>query len=340
MKGKRLALQMFGLLLGAAFIATSCSVPSKSTAVPQTPIEDVQPSLSPTLKPTPVPTSTPTPTLAPILPEDITVQEQVLFDKEGVIIKLLSVEEATAYSCNMKVVVENNSEESYEIVVDSALDGIMAYGFFLREDQDDSRIQAGEKVTGNIDIWSPDKMEAQTPISNIGLRLELNSLDETGIGFSDKISIGTSAGNLSIPIVTPHGTVAYDKNKVKVVVLNNDLQYRMWGAYLKIYIENNSDMDISFSFKNLIANNVKDTRISGSYLYCKALAGTQAFLTTTIFESEKKARAFNDGEYDSNDTKEITDPMMLDDLVFTISFEDYEGAPLFEEEEISLVFKQ
>ncbi|MBE3093648.1 MAG: hypothetical protein IMZ52_01355, partial [Actinobacteria bacterium] len=225
--------------------------------------------------------------------DDITVEEQVLLDHEGILITLQSLNADNIFGPSLKVLVENNG--SKDVIVqtrNSVINGVMIESMFSCD------VVAGKKANNEITFMSSDLKTAQIEtIKDIEFSFHIADPESfTEIYSSDTINITTSADESFVQSYDDSGFVALDQNDFKVVVKKLDSEDSFWGADIYLYVENNSD-------KNAIMQ-VRDVSINGFMVEpmfsCDILSGKKAFDSITFLESDLKdnnIESINDLEF-------------------------------------------
>jgi len=252
------------------------------------------------------------------LKEDVTVDEQVLLDHEGIVITLQSLNTDNMLGPSLKVLIENNGSKDVLVQTrNSAINGVMIEGVLSYV------VVAGNKANNEILFMSSELETAQIEtIKDIEFSLLIADPESfTEIYSSDTINITTSADESFVQSYDDSGFVALDQNDFKVVVKKLDSEDSFWGADIYLYVENNSD-------KNAVMQ-VRDVSINGFMVEplfsSDVLAGKKAFDPILFLESDLKdnnIESINDLEFyftifDSDGFKKIFDS----DLI-KVSFSD------------------
>ena len=225
--------------------------------------------------------------------DEISIDEQVLLDSEGIIITLKSFSTDSFFGPSLKVLVENNRDEDITVQIrNSAINDVMIEGMFSCD------VVSGKKANDEITFMSSDLETAQiVTIKDIEFFFHIfNSESWDEIYNSDIVNISTSADESFAQSYDDSGFVALDQNDFKIVVKKLESEDSFWGADIYLYIENNSD-------KNAIIQ-LRDTSINGFMVdpifSCEILAGKKAFDAITFFESDledNNIESINDIEF-------------------------------------------
>lgn len=217
--------------------------------------------------------SVPTPTI-PSPNKKLTITEQVLHDSDGVKITVTGVGESI-FGTEIKIFIENNTDK--DIVVQSEYIIVNNYMIDALFSED---VPAGKKANGEITLMGLD----DAGITKIGLNetymytadsSTFKRITEFGHAEIRTNLYDVMDGNKSI------GTTLMERDGIKVVAqhINND---SFWGKDVVLYIENNSDKDVTLSVENLSVN---DFAIDGLDVFT-VLAGKKTVDSITLFESE------------------------------------------------------
>ena len=219
-----------------------------------------------------------------------TIDEQVIFDQEGVTITAKEIVEDSIWGQGIKILIENNSNNDITVTADAmAVNGYMITDY-LYED-----VTSGSKANATMYCLS-------TELENAGI----DSIGEVDVWFklinpntydtiyeqSEPTIIKTSAFDTMDTSLNIDGVEVMNQNGVKAVVQYVD-EDSFWGTSVLVYIENNSSDDIYLSSDNMSINGF----MVNGYLYSYVKAGYKAFDEITVFESD-----LEDNDIDSIDS--------------------------------------
>lgn len=211
---------------------------------------------------------------------DVSVNEQIILDQDDIIISLKSLSHSSFAGPSLKVQIENNSKKDVTIQTrNSAINGIMVDTMFSCD------IASGKKANDEITFMTSDLESAGVEIiSEIEFVFHVFDSDTwDGIFDSATINIKTSAFDTHVQSYDDSGFVALEHDDIKIVIkkLDND---SFWGADIIVYIENNSDKNITVQ--------LDETSINGFMIdpifSCEILSGKKAFDSITFLESDLK----------------------------------------------------
>lgn len=208
-----------------------------------------------------------------------TISEQVLWEVDGLKVTATGIEDDDFWGTQIKLLVENNGDKDVSLSTDAVI--INDYMF---NDLTSIDVTAGNKANENITLFSSEL--EKYGIENIGkIELYLHTFDpetyET-LKSSECITIKTSNfDNMDTSSSVSDGTVLYEEAGVKVVGKYVD-EDDFWGQAVLLYIENNSDKNVTVQAEDTSIDGVMVDAIMSADVY----AGKKAFDTMTFLESE------------------------------------------------------
>jgi len=210
--------------------------------------------------------------------EAITIEEQVLFDHDGVVVTAKEYVHDSIWGDGIKVLVENNSDKDTGVGNTALIvNDYMVFDLFS------STVAAGKKSTETIYISSSDLENAG--ISNIGkIELYMHTFDPDTYMTTyeaDAVTIKTSAFEMMDTESKVSGNELYNKDGIKIIGKYVEAD-TFWGTSVLLYIENNTDNNISVSCDDLSVNGFMVTPLFSSTVY----SGKKAVDDITIFESD------------------------------------------------------
>lgn len=211
--------------------------------------------------------------------EEVTVEEQVLLDQDGIKVTLKSLEFEGMFGPSLKVLVENDTEEPITVQTrDSSINDVMVETMFSSE------VASGKKANDSITFMESELAHAEiTTIKDIEFKLHIfNSDTWNGILDSDTIRINTSEDSSYVQEYDDSGVIVFDDKGFKIVVKKVNSSDSFWGADVYVYIENNSDSDVTIQAREVSINGFMVDPIFSSDI----LAGKKAYDTITFLESD------------------------------------------------------
>ncbi|MGN0545996.1 MAG: lipoprotein [Acutalibacteraceae bacterium] len=218
---------------------------------------------------------------------DVSVAEKVVFDGDGIKITVKGLETDGLFGAELKLLVENNGSQNITVQARNlSVNGIMA-DYTLSCD-----VAAGKKANDEISIgYSGLKAAGVEVIKDIEFSFHIFDSDSwDNIVDSDVIRIETDADPSYVQTVDDSGFVAVDRDGVKLVIKKLDSEDSFWGADVYVYVENNSDKDITVQTRDVSVNGfMADPSFS-----CDVPAGKKAFDTITFMESDLENNGITD----------------------------------------------
>ena len=216
----------------------------------------------------------------PQIINEVSLEEQVVFDQEGITITVKGLDlEDSFFGPEISVLIENNYDKDITVQVRNiSINDVMVDAIFS------SDVATGKKANDGITIMEDylDTANIQT-IKTIELSFHIFDSDtwDTIID-SDPIILETSGSESYTQEYDDSGTVAVDMNGVKIIIKKLDSNDSFWGADVYVYIENNSDQDITVQVRDVSINGFMVDPIFSS----DVVAGKKAFDAITFMDSD------------------------------------------------------
>lgn len=212
-------------------------------------------------------TATPEPSAQP------TLEETVLLDEGGIKITATGLTDyGLGGTPDLELHVENNTDGDIMVQTSeyAAVNGCMVRGIASIQ------ASAGDSADDTVMFLDDEFEEAGIEtVSDIRLAVRAIDADWNEICASDFVTVKTSAyGTVETPAVD--GDVLYDKDSVKVILLGTEEEEDFdfyFPTYVKLYIENNSEQDITVKTLDFKANGA----VTQCSLNAELLAGTRQF---------------------------------------------------------------
>ena len=245
--------------------------------------------------------------------EDITIDEQVLLDRDGVKITAKEYVKDSIWGDGIKLLIENNSDRNLNVSCDA-----LVVNDYMISDLFYCDVAAGKKSNETLYLSSSQLKNAG--IDNVG-KIEIDfyaSDDDTydRIFENEFVTIQTSAFDVMDSTSNVSGAELYNNNGIKIVatvVENNDL----FGSAVVLYAENNSGKNVSISCDDMSVNGFMVSPLFSSLVY----AGKKAVDEITIFESDLEENgiesieeielSFRIYDSDSYNTIDETEPILF-----------------------------
>lgn len=213
--------------------------------------------------------------------QDVIIEEQVLFYHNGIMITATGFEADGMFGPEIEVIVENNSQQNITVDVrNSSVNGYMIGLGFID-------VAAGETVIDAIQISKTDlDMCGIKTIADIEFNfLIYDSESVNTIVESDMIKISTSASGSYVQEYDDSGEVLYEKNGIKIIS-KGLLEEGVYGADAMLYIENNSDKNVTVWTRHTSVNGVRiDPYIDGGIMSGKKTVTGMSFFSDDLDEN-------------------------------------------------------
>lgn len=248
--------------------------------------------------------------------EEVTVAEQVLYDANNVKITATGLSEDDSwYGTSLTLLIENNSDQSLTIQArDANVNGYMV------DTSMSANVAAGMKANDSL-VFQTSGLEdcGIEQIASMEFSFTMLNSDTFETVFdSDVITVNTSIAEGYTQTYDDSGTVLLDSNGIKIVGKGLSTDDSFWGPGVILYIENNSDQNITVQTRDTSVNGfMVDSTISESVLVGKkAITAVQFYDTdlesngiTDITNVNLSFHIFNSASWDSildSDAIEIT----------------------------------
>ena len=145
-------------------------------------------------------------------------------------------------------------------------------------------VAAGKTANDGITLLSSDLDQAGIKqIQNVEFTFHVSDTDTYDTIFdSDTIRVATSLDGTEEQAVDDSGVMLVDQDGVKITVKEVDSTTSFWGADIYIYVENNTDQDVTVQAANTSLNGF----MVEPYFSCDVTAGKKAYDTITFMESD------------------------------------------------------
>lgn len=207
-----------------------------------------------------------------------TIEETVVLDYEGVKVTATEYTHDSFWGDSINMLVENNSDKNVGVGCD-----ILIINDYMSDPYFGTTVSTGKKDNESMDLPSS-TLEAAgiTKVGKIEVQIYLYDPD-TYMTFyrGEVVEIHTSEYDKLSESAEPTGVELFNDQGVRIVflgVLDDDF----WGAYVRLYIENNTDQDIAVSCEDMSINGFM---VDGS-LYSEICAGKKAVDEITVYSSD------------------------------------------------------
>ena len=217
----------------------------------------------------------------------VSIQEQVIYDADGIRITAVSLDQDSFWGPAVKVLVENNSDKNITVQArNCSINGLMVEPMFSCD------VAAGKKANDSITFMSSDLETANiTVIKDIEFFLHIFDADSwDAIADSPVITLTTSADLSYEQVFNTDGFVAYEDGGIKIIVQKLNSTDSFWGSDVYIYAENNTESNITIQSRDVSINGFMVDPIFS----CDIAAGKKAYDTITFFESDLEENGIKD----------------------------------------------
>lgn len=223
--------------------------------------------------------------------EQANIQEKVIVDKNGIKITAKSIK-YNIYNVEIKLLIENNTNQNITVQTrDFSINGIMLNSSLSAD------VTPGKKANDSILIDDSDLETAKiTTIKDIEFSLDIFDADSWDDIFEETgIKLETNATNYT-QVYNTDGKLLVDQNDIKVYALKLDDEESVFGIDLMLYIENNTNQNITVQARDVSVNGFMiDASLSSDIN-----AGKKTYDTLYFFDSDLE-------ENDITDVSDITD---------------------------------
>jgi len=192
---------------------------------------------------------------------EISIDEQIIVDKDGVVITVMSYENDEFYGPTIVTQIENNTEQDLSMSIYSAIvNGIAIDGSLYCD------VAAGKKANTEICLDPADlAVSGITTIKDIELIFEgYDSVTYDTLFMSDSAAFSTSADASFVQMIDDSGSVVYDDNGIRIIMKETVEVDEFGDTYFVFYVENNLDVEIAVFSENVSVNGIMIDPVYGS----------------------------------------------------------------------------
>ncbi len=209
---------------------------------------------------------------------DTTIEEQVLIDENGLKITATEYTVDPIWGDGIKLLIENSSDSNYAIACDALIvNDYMIFDLFSSE------ITAGRNANETMYLANSELENAG--IENVGkIEIDFRIYDPDSyetLFDPDTVEIHTSNYDSMDTEVDESGVELYNSDGIRIVGKYVD-EDSIWGTAILIYVENNTDRNITVTCDTVAINNFMVT----GYYYSSVYAERKAFDDITILSSD------------------------------------------------------
>lgn len=210
--------------------------------------------------------------------ENITIQEQVCFDHDGIKVTAKSITTDSIWGTGIKLLVENNTSKDYSIGVNEVIvNNCMASSLFS------CKVAAGKKT--NDTLYLSDSSLKAAGITNIG-QIEIyfyvyDSSTYSTVYNAECTTIKTSFYDKMDPSFNNTGREIYNKDGIRIIGKYVD-EDTLFGSSIVLCVENKTNQNITVSCDDISINGYMVSGLLASTVY----SGKYAIDDITIFSGE------------------------------------------------------
>ncbi|MCI8489646.1 MAG: hypothetical protein HFJ04_05280 [Lachnospiraceae bacterium] len=210
--------------------------------------------------------------------KDAQVKEQTLVDQDGIKITLMSLETGFL-GPELKLLIENGTDQGLTVQTrDSSVNGIMTETLFSCD------VAAGKSANDGITFMNSELEKAQISVlQNFELSFHIfNSKTWDTVLDTDTVMISTSLDGSEEQALDDSGVLLLDQDGVRLTVKEADSESSFWGADIYIYVENNTEKNITVQASGVSINGF----MVEPYFSCDVASGKKSYDSITFLESE------------------------------------------------------
>ena len=209
----------------------------------------------------------------------VSISEQVVFDQDGIVVTLTSLESSAIMGTELKVLIENNTDSAITVTSrDESINGVMVNTMFS------VKVEPGKKANDSMSFFSSSLKSASiTTIKDIEFKLHIYDPDTWDtIADSETLTITTSADAGFKQGYNDAGNTIYEEGGIKVVLQELVAGSGSLGPEISVYVENFSDADIRVQLRKTSVNGF----MIEPYFTCEVISGKRAFDSIEFFKSD------------------------------------------------------
>lgn len=215
---------------------------------------------------------------------EATISETVLVDEAGVKITAKSLDTDGIFGPEIKLLIENNSGK--DLTFQSRNTSVNGY---MVETMMSVDVVNGKSANDGLTFMSSD-LEACGISSIADMEFSFHIFDTEGWEDylnTSPIQLKTSIADTYEYPFDDSGSLAYDGNDIKIIVKGLTEDNSIFGPSVVVYIENNSDKDITIQTRDVSVNGfMVDAMFSSDVMSGKHAVDTITFLSSDLEENE------------------------------------------------------
>lgn len=224
---------------------------------------------------------------------DVSVNEQVVLDEQGLKITVLSLDMENWFGPTLNLLIENNTEQNLTVQArNTSVNGAMMDPYFSAD------VAAGKKANCELSFLSTDFSDAGiTTLQTVELSFYVYETESWNDVFSSgMVTIQTNAPASFRQTFQTDGTEVFSEKGIRFVVQRLDNDDAVWGSNVRVYVENNSDRSVTVQLTDVSVNGY----MIDPYYYSELMPGKVAFDRVTFSQTD-----FDDNHISSIETLEF-----------------------------------
>lgn len=231
-------------------------------------------------------TSVPTQTTPAPVPSGVTLEQQVIYDKDGIRVTVTGLGTDDFWGPAINVLVENTTSRNITVQTRNAsVNDLMLDPMFSCD------VAAGKKANDQIVLMSSDleNMGIST-IASIEFILHVFDSDTwDDIDDSEIITLHTSAAD-HVQAYDDSGYAAYHDDGIRIVVQKADSENSFWGSDVYVYVQNDTPDNITIQVRNVSINGY----MVEPMFSCDVAAGKKAYDAISFLQSDLEDNGISD----------------------------------------------
>lgn len=209
----------------------------------------------------------------------VTIEEQVLFEGNDIKITATGMEDGL-FGTELKLLIENNSSKSVTVQARNTI-----VNGFMVDTMMSADVAAGKKANDSLTFQTSGLKDCG--IESIAtMEFTFHIMDAESwedIVDTDTIVVNTSIASTYVQEVDDSGEVLVDANGIKIVGKGLSANDSIWGPGVILYIENNSDKNITIQTRDVSVNGfMVETIMSEEVVASKKAMSAVQFLSSDL----------------------------------------------------------
>ena len=221
-------------------------------------------------------------------PKEVTVEETVLMDANGIKITVKGLEDGL-FGTDLKLLIENNGDQNVTVQArNSSVNGFMVDTMMSQD------VAAGKKANTTLTFSTSGLKDGNiTTIANMEFSFHIFDTETWDTYYdSEIILVETSAAENYTQTFDDSGTEFYNANGIRIVGKGLSSEDSFFGPGLIVYIENETGQNITVQARDTSVNGFMiDTSMSQDIV-----AGKKALTAVTFFSSSLEENAIEEIE--------------------------------------------